>query len=432
MKDVNKLKRDKADLVKRMKALCELAQKRDDSRMTEQEGIEYINLETQKKKFEDEIQLVERMNNLEMELSDGGKDGEPSDKGDESRTDPNGFATLGEMLIAVRRAAISGSADPRLTRAATGLGKDIPSDGGYLIQENHLAGLERKIFDKAILASKCQKINVGPTSNRLTWNELVEDSRANGSRHGGILGYWLSEASQITASKPKFAKKSLELEKIAALYYATDEFEEDAVGQSGLLSQLVTDELAFLLDDAIFNGTGAGKPLGLLNSASLITVAKETNQPAATIVYQNIQKMRSRLWSKSRANSIWYINQDIETELQSMGLVIGTGGIPVYMPASGLAGSPYDTLFGRPVIPTEYNATLGTKGDIILADLSRYRLIDKNGIKASSSIHVRYDYDETAFKFTYRVNGMPLWSTALTPKNSTSTLSTHICLATRA
>ncbi len=431
MKDVEKLKRDKADLVTRMKALCDTAQKRDDSRMTEQEGLDYLKMEKEKDALTGQIELAERSNALDMETAANAEKNED----DENRGAPGtekGFESLGEMLLAVRNAEVGRFADPRLTRAATGMGKDVPSDGGYMIQANHMEGLQRKIFEKSLLASKCQKINVGPNSNRLTWNELDETSRANGSRHGGVRAYWGAEAGTVTASSPKLTKRSLELEKLMALVYATDELLEDSSAIDSLITELVSDELSFQLDDSIFNGSGSGLPLGINNSNCMITVAKETGQTADTIVYENIVKMRSRLWARSRGNSIWYINQDIEPELQTMALVVGTGGVPVYMPAAGLAGSPYDTLFGRPVIPTEHNATLGDKGDIILADMSQYRLIDKGGIKKSSSIHVRFLYDEQVFKFTYRVNGAPLWSTVLTPFKGTNTQAPFINLAARA
>ena len=429
MKDTNKLKRERTELVKSMKTLCELAQKRDDSRMTEQEGIQYIELEKQKEALTAQIELAERSNALDMELADEqGKKG--TDEGDESRADEKGFASLGEFLIAVKRSA-SGTVDERLTRAS-GMGKDIPTDGGYLIQDNHMEGLQRKIFERSLLASRCQKINVGANANRLTWNELDENSRVNGSRHGGVRAYWQGENTATTASFPKLAKRSLELEKLMALVYATEELVEDASAVDSLITEIVTDELAFQLDEAIIDGNGAGKPRGINNAACLVTVAKETGQEASTIVYENIVKMRSRLWARSRGNSVWLINQDAEPELHTMGLVIGTGGVPVYMPATGLAGSPYDTLFGRPVIPTEHNKTVGTAGDIILADFSQYRLIDKGGIKKASSIHVRFLNDEQVFRFTYRVNGMPLWSSALTPFNGTNTQSPFVNLAVRA
>ena len=75
---------------------------------------------------------------------------------------------------------------------------------------------------------------------------------------------------------------------------------------------------------------------------------------------------------------------------------------------------------GRPVVPVEYCKTLGTVGDIILADMSQYAFIDKGGIQSASSIHVQFVAGETAFRFVYRCNGMPEWSSALTPLNGSS------------
>ena len=103
-------------------------------------------------------------------------------------------------------------------------------------------------------------------------------------------------------------------------------------------------------------------------------------------------------------------------------------GAPAYLPANGLAGTPYSTLFGRPVIPSEYTANLGTTGDIILADFSEYIAIDKGGVEAAQSIHVRFLYDEQVFRFVYRVDGQCAWHKALTPFSGGSTLSPFVVL----
>ena len=87
------------------------------------------------------------------------------------------------------------------------------------------------------------------------------------------------------------------------------------------------------------------------------------------------------------------------------------GGAPIYMPANGLAGQQFDTLFGKPVIPIEQAEALGTKGDILLCDLSEYLLIRKGALETAESIHVRFLYGENTFRFTYRINGAPAWKT---------------------
>lgn len=88
-------------------------------------------------------------------------------------------------------------------------------------------------------------------------------------------------------------------------------------------------------------------------------------------------------------------------------------------------------LLGRPVIPVEHCATLGTPGDIILADFSQYAMADKGGVQAASSIHVRFLNDESTFRFIYRVDGQPTWKKPLTPKNGSNTYSPFIQLSTR-
>ena len=130
--------------------------------------------------------------------------------------------------------------------------------------------------------------------------------------------------------------------------------------------------------------------------------------------------------------SIWLINQDVEPQLNQMSLQIGTGGVPVYLPPGGLSETPFARLLGRPVIPVEYCATLGTVGDILLVNLAEYLMIDKGGLQQATSMHLRFDYSETAFRFTYRADGSPTWHSALTPFKGTQTRSPFISLATRA
>jgi HK97 family phage major capsid protein len=117
-----------------------------------------------------------------------------------------------------------------------------------------------------------------------------------------------------------------------------------------------------------------------------------------------------------------------------MSVAVGTGGQLIYMPPGGLSQSPYGTLLGRPVIPIEQCQALGTAGDIILGDFSNgYLLAEKGGIKTDMSIHVKFDYDESVFRFVLRVDGQPVRATALTPYKggATATQSHFVALATR-
>jgi HK97 family phage major capsid protein len=327
-----------------------------------------------------------------------------------------------------------GSIDPRLFRAAagTGLSETVPSDGGFLVQQDFATTLLQDVFQTGILASRCRRIPISGNANGIKINGVDETSRAS-TRWGGILGYWASEAEEKTKSKPKFRQIELNLKKLIGLCYATDELMMDAAALEGVIRGGFASEFGFLVDDAIINGTGAGQPLGILNSGSLVSVSKEAGQKAASIVAENVIKMYSRIFAQSRQNAVWLINQNVEPQLFTMSLSVGTGGVPVYMPAGGLSGAPYGTLFGRPVIPIEQAATLGTVGDIVFADLGGYILAEKGGMQSDMSIHVRFIYDEQVFRFVMRLDGQPVRASALTPyKGGASYTQSHfVALETR-
>jgi len=136
--------------------------------------------------------------------------------------------------------------------------------------------------------------------------------------------------------------------------------------------------------------------------------------------------------SRLRKNAVWCINQDVEPQLPTLAITVGTGGQVAYLPPGGLSGNPYATLQGRPLITTEYNETLGTLGDICLVNFDEYAIARKKGLRAASSMHVRFIYHEMAFRFNMRVNGQPKWQSVVTPARGSNTLSPFVALATRA
>lgn len=351
--------------------------------------------------------------------------------------EPEPFRSLGEQLQAIAGVALSGREDNRLkweslAPASGAAVAGVPSDGGYLIQKDFSTELLSRMNEMGQVASRVRTINIGPNSDGLKLLAVDETSRATGSRWGGVQVYWGAEADAATAKKPKFRQMELELRDLIGLAYVTNRLLQDASALASVFMQAFSEEMSFMKEDALVNGTGAGQPLGVMNCPAKISVAKETGQAAATVVYENINKMWSRLWARSRANAVWLINQDVEPALDTMSLAIGTGGVPVYMPPGGAADTPYGRLKGRPVIPVEYCQTLGTAGDIILADFSQVIAIEKGGMQADSSIHVRFTTNENTFRFIHRYDAQPVWNSALTPFKGSATKSPFVVLDTRA
>ncbi len=425
MKKVLEMKAKREDA--RLKAMAVLNKAEAEDRfLTEDEQKEIDGYESEIRSWDESITRAERM--LAIEPEERGVTEKPEVKPAPQKPEEKRFATLGEQLLAAYRAAMPGGhTDERLsTRAASGLNESTPSDGGFLVQQDFVTELLKRTYETGILASKVKKIPISTNANGLKINAVDEDSRANGSRWGGVQTFWEAEADEHTGSKPKFRQMELSLKKLTGLCYATDELLQDAAALEAVIRQAFAEEFGFKMDDAILSGSGEGEPLGILNSGALVKVEKEKDQKD-TITVENLIKMWNRLWSKSRANAVWYINQEIEPFLYTLKL----GDKPVYIPAGGISEKPYGTIFGRPVVPLEQCSAAGEVGDIILADVGQYLLIDKGGIKAASSIHVRFLYDENVFRFIYRVDGKPIWNKPLAPYKGKATVSPFITLDKR-
>jgi HK97 family phage major capsid protein len=250
--------------------------------------------------------------------------------------------------------------------------------------------------------------------------------------HGGITLYRRPEGEQLTGSKPALRQIELTLTKLTGLCYLTEELLQDSViSAAALVNQLFPSAFAWQRDKDLIAGTGAGQPMGVLNAGCGIDVAIETGQAADTVVYENIVNMYSRQYYKG--NSIWIANHNVLPQLMTMSLAVGTGGAAVWQPTNMAADAPNGTLMGRPIFYTEHCKTLGDLGDIMLVDPTQILVGEKagEGIRTSQSIHLRFDYDEVAYKFAYRNDGQPWWRAALTPANG-STLSPIVRLAERA
>lgn len=424
MKKILEMKAKREDA--RLKAMAVLNKAEAEDRfLSEEEQKDIDKYEEEIRAWDESIGRAEKLLAIEPEDRSTEK---PEVKPTPSKDNEKRFASFGEQLMAAYRAATpGGKVDERLTtRAASGLNESTPSDGGFLVQQDFVTELLKKTYETGILASKVKKIPISTNANGMKINAIDEDSRANGSRWGGVQTYWEGEADEITASKPKFRQMELSLKKLTGLCYATDELLQDAAALEAVIRQAFAEEFGFKIDDAILSGSGEGEPLGILNSGAIVTVAKEASQ-TDIITVENLIKMWNRLWSRSRANAVWYINQELEPYLYTLKI----GDKPVYIPAGGLSEKPYGTLFGRPVVPIEQCSAAGEVGDIILADIGQYLLIDKGGVKSASSIHVRFLYDENVFRFIYRVDGKPIWTKPLTPYKGSATVSPFVTLAKR-
>lgn len=384
-----------------------------------------------------EALLVQALNTAE------GKENPPQSK---KLGQNGGFRSLGEFASAVHNACtLNATVDSRLVRNdASSANETTGADGGYLVPPDYAAGVIDLIQEQSILLPQARRVTIA--GNRLIEAYLVESKRDDGHRHGGVLAYWKGEAQQYKASKPTFGERTTQLDKLTAICPVTEELLMDEPAIESTLDTKVAQEFAWKADAAIFGGSGSGSmPLGMVmptTNTALVTVDKESGQAAGTVNVQNILKMWNRMPAQCRANAKWYINQDLELQLMQLmmgtdtvatsdsGVTVSFGG-PLWLPA-GAYGNENGKLLGRDVIPLEQAAAVGAVGDIAFLDATQYLIVERAGINKQTSMHMYFDTDEVAFKFSWRVGGRPDWMTAITGANSTIARSPYVALAARA
>lgn len=357
--------------------------------------------------------------------------------------DPKGgFKHAGEFYSAVVKAGTRDvGAPPELEQwqkasLSTFGSEGIGADGGFAVPSEFRETITSLVETNESLMGRCDQLPISTASISLPDDETTPWGSS------GIRAYWESEAGAYTQSKPALKSKDFRLRKLTTLVPLTEELLEDAVALGRYVEDNAPERINWEVDEAIVRGTGAGQPLGFLNSGALIEVAKESGQTADTISGPNIIKMYARLYSRYRADAVWLCSHDAESELLKLSHTgtdasgdEATGwGFRLYAPpGQTVNGATYGTLMGRPVLVTEHAAALGDVGDIMLVSMSQYRCVMRaGGIQAAQSMHLWFDQDAVAMKFRMRVDGAPKLSSTISPRSGSNSLSAFITLAERA
>ncbi len=318
----------------------------------------------------------------------------------------------------------------KLDRLRNAFSTTVPSEGGFLIPETLRSEMLRISLETGIVR---QRSRVIPMETLRVPFPMIDATSNVSSVFGGIVGYWTEEGAALTESAASFGRLVLDAKKLTAYTTVPNELLSDSIGSfQTFIDEIFPEALAFYEDLAFLKGTGVGEPLGALNSgnASIVSVTKETGQPAATAVWENIVKMFSRMLPSSLNRAVWVCSIDTFPELATMALSVGTGGSAIWL-NNGQSGPPM-TILGRPVVFTEKApGLLGAAGDINFVDFGFYLIGDRQVMSAMSSPHFKFGNDQTAYRIIERLDGKPWLQSAITPQNNGPTLSPFVQLGAR-
>jgi HK97 family phage major capsid protein len=241
-----------------------------------------------------------------------------------------------------------------------------------------------------------------------------------------VRAYWQGEL-QSTQSKPKLSNLDLRMKKLLAVIPISDELVQDGgTLLSDYLTRVAGTSIRWKTNEAVLWGNGVLGPLGAYKSAAALTVAKDAGQATLTISTTNLTKMVGSLTPGSFPNSCWLCHHDAISAL----IGASPAGFPM-VPAPQFPGA-IGLLLGRPLYESAHAAAFSSAGDVLLADLSLYQVITKvNPVTAQLSIHCWFDFDVSAFKFSFRIDGVPILSATVSEAKGSGTLSPFVMLAAR-
>lgn len=358
---------------------------------------------------------------------------------DNAEDDPTlGFKSIGEQCQMIAkwcrpesRPAVEG--DERMKRLlaastkapTTYANEGLGPDGGFLLAPSFAnTVLMHDFFDESLLA-KTDKYETASNNQTIPKDETTPWGTS------GIQAYWAGEATQLTQSKIKVGQDNLVLHKLTVLVPVTNEQLDDTfVGLGQYVGRQASQRIMWKCDDAIVNGTGAGQPLGFLNSGALVSQAKETAQTAATINFTNVSKMLGHMPLENGTNLAWLAHPSALPQLMTM-----TNGNNSLWIASGEVESKGPRLgrfLGLPLYVSQHCQGVGTQGDIYLVDFSKYLSLTKgDGVQTAMSMHLFFDYDVSAFRFIFRMAGQPWLQNAITSAYGSYSMSPFVTLDTR-
>lgn len=337
----------------------------------------------------------------------------------------HGFTSMADFVRAVQAQQIRGETDERLRfgAAATTYGNEGSlADGGFLVPPEYSREVWQHSLEEDAFLPMCD----GQPISGNTMSYPKDETTPWGT--DGIRAYWENEAAQATQTKPKGEVNTLRLKRLTALIPVTDELQADGVAVGAYVAAKAASSIRWKTNLALFSGNGVGQPEGIFASAARVDVAKESGQTADTVNATNVAKMFARQLNPRGA--VWLVNPDVLPQL----VVMTIGNQPIWTaPNQGMAQAPMGFLLGRPIISTDVCDTVGDVGDIGFVNWKYQRAITKSGgIETAQSMHIFFDQNMNAWRFTFRVDAKPVLNAAVTPPNSSNTRSPFVFLAERA
>jgi HK97 family phage major capsid protein len=338
--------------------------------------------------------------------------------------------TFGQFLLAVRKGdhktleAMGSRFNPWDSESKAALTSSDGTQGGYTVPPQFLDRLLQLTSEMSVVESRATRIPMTSRSVHVPALDVeTAPSAGDTAFFGGLKAVWTEEAQSITETEPTFRQVELVAHELSGYSLSSNTLLADnAIGLEALLMQLFSRAIAWYKDYAFLRGNGVGKPLGVLNAASLISVSRSAGSAFALA---DAAGMLARLLpGYDPMHTVWAIHPTVLAQLFQMS---DAEGNIIFI--DNARARPTMILFGLPVEVSEKLPALNTLGDVLLMDLRHYLVGDRQDIEIAFSEHVKFLTNQGAWRFVARCDGQPWMRSAITLSDASSTLSPFVGLA---
>ena len=260
------------------------------------------------------------------------------------------------------------------------------SEGGYLVPDEYESTLIEKLHDENIIRQ---------------YATVIKSS--NGDKKIPVVaGYgeatWTDEEAAYTESDDSFGVITLGAHKLTSIIKVSEELLNDSVFD---LEQYISKEfvrrMAAAEENAFINGTGTGRPTGILETAETGT----TTAAAAAITADEVIDLYHSLRSPYRKNAVFIAN---DSTVKAIRQLKDSNGMYLWQP--GLKEGQPDTLIGNRIISSAYMPEIGAgKKPILFGDISYYWIADRQGRTFQRLNELYAATGQVGFRTFQRVDG---------------------------
>lgn len=331
---------------------------------------------------------------------------------DGGKADPN-IKSVGDFMMAIVRGD-----ETRLAKHY-GSTKDMDStagaSGGYLVPTEFMPTLMQVNPFETPALSMVNRMTVNAPSGEIpALDQFFTPTAGVGqtAAAGRVTTAIRAEGGTYTETQAQFEQIQWRVYDVASgTVEVSKELRADsAIAVESLLTNLIRVAVNAKLEYFIWQGTGAGQPLGILNAPALVQVDADTND---AFVFADAVEMYSRLLTIG-GRVAWTIHPSAIPDLAALA-VGSTMTTYVDSPQNALPMR----LLGFPIGQCEHLAQTNNPNDITLCDFSAYYLFERGGLYIDFSEHAAFTSGKDTWRFGQRVDGQPWLKSAITLADAT-------------